>query len=509
MQPRKLNVCIARFPYAGNGATSSEIPEIGDWLINNVAKMKADPRIENVSGIRLSDTPITMTRNRAVLSARQMGADLLLMIDSDNAPDIYEGSPDWKPFWDSSFEFIYKHWERGPHVVFAPYCGPPPGPYGGSENVYVFKWMNYETGFPSDSFAIEQFSRDEAAILSGIQPCAAGPTGCILFDMRAFELTDPKNTGDKPWFYYEWKDIYQSEKASTEDVTALRDISLAGQLTYGYNPVFCNWDAWAGHAKPKMVGKPEQITTSDVAAKIRRCVEVGRGRADKRVLMGDGHRMEVSPEAKLAPPENREKSASFEPHPEFEYCEHVTPAKDVEVLQGLVRSLGENPQVLEVGTYAGATAIAMAQAGALVTCVDHFGGSDWLTGPAGKLDVHAALQRNAERCGVADKLGIHIADSLAAAQEYEDGEFDLIYLDAGHEYGDVMRDIAAWRPKVRPGGILCGHDYSVAFPGVIRAVLEEFGNQFTFKARVWIHRVPVEAPAEEVHHTNGELIPSL
>lgn len=508
MQPRKLNIMIARFPYAGNGATSSEIPEIGDWLTTNVAKMKADPRIDKVMSAKFSDTPITMTRNRAVLAARQHGADLLLMLDSDNAPDIYvEDTETAKPFWDSSFDFIYKHWERGPHVVFAPYCGPPPGPYGGSENVYVFKWENYESGFPNDAFTIDQYSRDEAAVMTGIQPCAAGPTGCIIFDMRAFELTAPRNAGDKPWFYYEWKDIYQAEKASTEDVTALRDISLAGQLTYGYNPLFCNWDAWAGHAKPKMVGKPEMLTVSEVAAKIRRCVEVGRGRGDKQVLIGDGHQMQVSPEATLVSAATK-PVAVYEPHPEFEFCEHATPAEDVGVLQGLVRSLND-PVVLEVGSYAGATAIAMAQAGAFVHCVDHFGGSDWLTTPAGEMDIEAALHRNAERCGVAEQIAVHRGDSVAMAAQFDDGAFDLVYLDAGHDFDDVMRDISAWRSKVRPGGILCGHDYSAAFPGVIRAVLEEFGSDFTKDGRIWIHRVPAEAPTETIHETNGELIPSL
>jgi hypothetical protein len=93
--------------------------------------------------------------------------------------------------------------------------------------------------------------------------------------MRVFELTEPKKEGDKPWFYYEHPDIYQSQKASTEDVTMTRDVSLVGTQKLGYNPVFCNWDAWAGHWKPKCVGKPVVIEAKSVSDKMKSCWEAG------------------------------------------------------------------------------------------------------------------------------------------------------------------------------------------------------------------------------------------
>jgi glycosyltransferase involved in cell wall biosynthesis len=36
------------------------------------------------------------------------------------------------------------------------------------------------------------------------------------------------------------------------------------------------------------------------------------------------------------------------------------------------------------------------------------------------------------------------------------------YIDADHRYESVVSDIQAWWPKVRPGGILSGHDYITA-----------------------------------------------
>ncbi len=71
-------------------------------------------------------------------------------------------------------------------------------------------------------------------------------------------------------------------------------------------------------------------------------------------------------------------------------------------------------------------------------------------------------------------------------------DFDLVFIDANHEYLEVKQDILAWLPKVRDGGILAGHDYEPNIPmfcGVKRAVDEIFGNRVMLgKDRLWIHR---------------------
>lgn len=49
--------------------------------------------------------------------------------------------------------------------------------------------------------------------------------------------------------------------------------------------------------------------------------------------------------------------------------------------------------------------------------------------------------------------------SANAAERHADQSLDFVYLDADHSYEGVMKDMKAWRPKIRPGGMLCGHDY--------------------------------------------------
>jgi hypothetical protein len=49
--------------------------------------------------------------------------------------------------------------------------------------------------------------------------------------------------------------------------------------------------------------------------------------------------------------------------------------------------------------------------------------------------------------------------TLEAATLFADGYFDWIYLDATHTYAEAKKDLEAWYPKVRVGGLVSGHDY--------------------------------------------------
>jgi hypothetical protein len=49
--------------------------------------------------------------------------------------------------------------------------------------------------------------------------------------------------------------------------------------------------------------------------------------------------------------------------------------------------------------------------------------------------------------------------SPEAAKQFPDKMFDFVFIDADHSFEAVTLDIAAWRPKIKDGGLLCGHDY--------------------------------------------------
>lgn len=92
---------------------------------------------------------------------------------------------------------------------------------------------------------------------------------------------------------------------------------------------------------------------------------------------------------------------------------------------------------------------------------------------------------------VADKVCWHVKTSVEAARECDDESFDFVYLDANHRYESVISDIEAWWPKLKPSGILCGHDY-FTFGSVKKAVDDwmKKHNIFLFTANPdwWVFR---------------------
>ncbi len=98
-----------------------------------------------------------------------------------------------------------------------------------------------------------------------------------------------------------------------------------------------------------------------------------------------------------------------------------------------------------------------------------------------------ACAANLAACGLRDRVDLIHGASVQVAETFRDQSLDLVFLDGCHEYEHVRDDIAAWRAKVKPGGLLAGHDYSMAmFPGVVRAVEEAFGTVTrTIRGVVW------------------------
>lgn len=50
--------------------------------------------------------------------------------------------------------------------------------------------------------------------------------------------------------------------------------------------------------------------------------------------------------------------------------------------------------------------------------------------------------------------------SMDAVKKFEDNSLDFVYIDANHEDPYVTEDIVEWSKKVKPGGIVSGHDYT-------------------------------------------------
>ena len=528
----KLDLFVGFPSYGGNGGISSECPSVREWYteLNRFVfpQLKKEGKLGTVHDLTIADTPITMVRNKFVTKARDVGAHLLLTIDSDMNPNLHKDTRWFKPFFDEAFHAIYNHWHKGPLVVGAPYCGPPSDE--GGENVYVFQFEN--RGWHGDYTRMElsQFTRSEAGKMAGLSEVAALPTGLVMYDMRMFDMLEPSNLtkeqilekykSDKMtslearaaledgWFFYEWKNQYADEKGSTEDVAATRNMAFMGMLKLGYNPLRCAWDSWAGHYKPWCVGKPQSTSIEHISASFCRAIE--------------NHNSIYEEDRDFTAEWNFSEAKTASPFPKDFPMEHLANVpKDSMRFFGTRKVFGTNVvnflqmtsmehllalrklvleecdrkerrlNIIEVGSWLGDSAIALADPECCesLTCVDWWEGSEsdstrqfkenigckenllgifkWNINKYQKLNVHRRLP------------GITVMNmsSTQAASEFAGEPADIIFLDADHTYENVFADIDQWLPHLRKDGIMIGHDYNAReFPGVGQAAHEMFGS---------------------------------
>lgn len=142
------------------------------------------------------------------------------------------------------------------------------------------------------------------------------------------------------------------------------------------------------------------------------------------------------------------------------------------------RGAAEPLVVVEVGSYAGLTAAAMADAcDARVYCVDTWAGSP---GRDAVNDLYAEHGHDAVFKAFCANMGPRLfktvfplrGPSLLWASVLPVAP-DLVFIDGCHNYEDVKADIEAWSRVVRPGGVVACHDFTnTQHPGVARAVCE-------------------------------------
>ena len=230
--------------------------ENANWVASACLWAANEPRIDGTLKLwELNDTPITMNRNRAVKTAIDSGIDILVMIDSDMAFDIDKSHP----FLPHAFDFIVSRWHKAPTIISAPYCtgGPAHLPIMGT-------WRTEKDGF---AVKAELYTREEAAALTGIQPCSLQATGLMAIDMRVFtgfEVNGEVVKLPPPWFDYEWTDEYRTHKASTEDMVFSRNVTLLF-ARHGMEIGYVDWSSWSYHIKPEFVGKPNLLSLEDIA----------------------------------------------------------------------------------------------------------------------------------------------------------------------------------------------------------------------------------------------------
>jgi predicted O-methyltransferase YrrM len=127
--------------------------------------------------------------------------------------------------------------------------------------------------------------------------------------------------------------------------------------------------------------------------------------------------------------------------------------------------LARGKRVLELGAAFGYSAITMALGGAEhIDTVDSFISFE---------STRQELEKNLAAYRVSGVVTIHEMDTAELPGGFAAGSFGLIFIDAGHSYDDVKRDIGLSMPLLKPGGYLAVHDYDEDCNPRVRVAVDE------------------------------------
>lgn len=163
---------------------------------------------------------------------------------------------------------------------------------------------------------------------------------------------------------------------------------------------------------------------------------------------------------------------------------HVEPRiseGDRHVLRHLIQSVSnKNIIAVEIGSFLGngSTNVffdEIKKKGGCLYCVDTWKGNKnvaWHAKLAAEYDLFSTFTYNVDLYGGSEIVKPLVMDSLSAAKIFKNNSCDLIFIDGDHSYEGIKSDIESWLPKLRKGGLLCGHDCEGRLSGLDESLIK-------------------------------------
>lgn len=160
-----------------------------------------------------------------------------------------------------------------------------------------------------------------------------------------------------------------------------------------------------------------------------------------------------------------------------------------------VKEAQDGDVLVEVGTYLGRSACAMAEEikksgkGLFFDTIDNFSTAGFKATPED-------AQANIDACGFGDVVNLRVMDFREAAMSYEDDSLSFVFLDADHTYEGTAAAIKLFFPKMKKGGVIAGDDMADDFPETVRAVRDLLPGH-EVRGRSFRYRVGDANPTEK------------
>ena len=158
-----------------------------------------------------------------------------------------------------------------------------------------------------------------------------------------------------------------------------------------------------------------------------------------------------------------------------------------------------NPQIAELGCWTGMSTVILGniakENGGRVVSIDSFKGAetDNLEDSARVFNIRLICETNLKNSGVRDQVELIDSKTEEAASKFPDEHFDAIFIDADHRYAAVKKDIELWTPKVKKGGLICGHDCDILLTNGLESIYTKWGHQNWVGFHLGVARAVTEA----------------
>jgi len=148
-------------------------------------------------------------------------------------------------------------------------------------------------------------------------------------------------------------------------------------------------------------------------------------------------------------------------------------------------------RMIEIGSYAGESTVMFAKNFKKVVAIDPFlnnyDTNDITCQYMDLTDVYFVFFNNTAPYSNVELIKKTSDDAI---NNLKDQQFDFIYIDGLHTYNQIKKDINNYKPLIKSGGFIAGHDYHPVYQGVIDGILETIGHpDKIFKDTSWIKRV--------------------
>ncbi len=122
-----------------------------------------------------------------------------------------------------------------------------------------------------------------------------------------------------------------------------------------------------------------------------------------------------------------------------------------------------NMVCVEIGTWKGLTTAILAKrlmgASGILYVIDPWTGIIGTYEEAKKNDIYQIFKANMVELNLWPCIRPMVMKSEDAVKVFKDGILDYIFIDGDHSSGSVFFDVKNWYPKLKPSGIMAGHDY--------------------------------------------------